>query len=318
MAGAIEIEISGEKVQGTTDESVSIKSAGAMNKWVFRLLLIGLAALNGCNRQPTDEKIIARVGTVRLTMDDARHSIDTSQAPFESQLPGYVSLWVTNTLLFQEAQREGIDNTERFRGQMEETRKQIAIQDLLQQYVYTDTGGVDEQALRAYFDKHVNEFFVAEDMIKLNSIGFNSREDASAFAASVTQERSWDDAVSKTRKSTSGSLQIISVAANQYYSRRSLFPAELWKVASTLNTGDVSFPIKTNLGYFIIQLLSVLPQGKPAEFDLVRDEVKNRALIEIRRQHYEQYLGTLRKRYDVEILLNTGKLQDSTQSQYHE
>lgn len=251
-------------------------------------------------------------------MDDARHSIDTSQAPFESQLPGYISLWVTNTLLFQEAQREGIDNSDRFRNQMEETRRQIAIQDLLQQYVYSDTAGADEQALRAYFEKHVNEFFVAEDMIKLNSIGFNSRENASAFAASVTQEHSWDEAVAKTRNSASASLQIVSAAANQYYSRRSLYPPELWKVASTLNANDVSFPIKTNLGYFIIQLLSVLPQGKPADFDLVRDEVKNRVMIEIRRQHYEQYLGTLRKRYDVEILLNTGKLQDSTQSQYHE
>jgi parvulin-like peptidyl-prolyl isomerase len=155
-------------------------------------------------------------------------------------------------------------------------------------------------------------------MIKLNSIGFNSREDASTFAAAITQDRSWEDAVSKARNSTSSSGQIVSAASNQYYSQRSLFPPELWKVASTLNAGDVSFPIKTNLGYFVIQLLSVVPQGKTAEFDLVRDEVKNRVLIEKRRQRYEQYLGTLRKRYDVEILMNTGKSQDSLQLQHHD
>jgi parvulin-like peptidyl-prolyl isomerase len=155
-------------------------------------------------------------------------------------------------------------------------------------------------------------------MIRLNSVGFNSREDASAFAAAIIQNRSWDDAVSKARSSASSAGQIISVASNQYYSQRSLFPTELWKVASTLNTGDVSFPVKTNLGYFVIQLLSVIPQGKPADFDLVRDEVKNRVLIEKRRQRYEQYLGTLRKRYDVEILMNIGKSQDSLQLQHHE
>ena len=285
---------------------------------VFGLLLASFIMLGGCNRKTSDDKVIARVGNVRLTIDDARHSIDTTQGSFEQQLPGYISLWVTNTLLYQEAQREGVDNTDLFKNQIEETRRQIAIQDLLQQNVYADTGGLDDQTLKAYFDKHMNEFFVAEDMIKLNSIGFNSREDASTFAAAITQDRSWEDAVSKARNSTSSSGQIVSAASNQYYSQRSLFPPELWKVASTLNVGDVSFPIKTNLGYFVIQLLSVVPQGKTAEFDLVRDEVKNRVLIEKRRQRYEQYLGTLRKRYDVEILMNTGKSQDSLQLQHHD
>jgi peptidyl-prolyl cis-trans isomerase C len=285
---------------------------------VLGLLIVVLAALDGCARKSPDERILARVGNVRLTMDEARHAIDTTQGPFERQLPGYISLWVTNTLLFQEAQRQGVDNTDLFRQQIEETRRQIAIQDLLEQHVYADTSGDDEQTFRAYFDKHAAEFFVTDDMIKLNSVGFNFREDASAFAAAVTQNRSWDDAVSIARNSTSSAGQMISASSNQYYSQRSLYPSELWKVASALNTGEISFPIKTNLGYFVIQLLSVIPKGKPAEFDLVHDEVKSRVLIEKRRQRYEQYLGTLRKRYDVEILVNIGKSQDSLQLQHHE
>ncbi|MFI5253162.1 MAG: peptidyl-prolyl cis-trans isomerase [Bacteroidota bacterium] len=289
-----------------------------MKTFAIGLLLLAGVIAGGCNRQPPDEKIIARVGTMRLTMDDARHSIDTSQGPFENQLPGYISLWVTNTLLYQEAQREGIDNTDLFRGQIEETRRQIAIQDLLQKNIYADTAGINEQALRSYFSQHGNEFFVTEDMIKLNTINFVSREGAGTFAASVVQARSWDAALAKARSSMTLSPEIVSVAENQYFSQRTAFPPELWKVASTLDAGEVSFPVKTNLGYFIIQLLSVLPQGKKAEFDLVRDEVKNRYLIEQRRMRYEQYLGTLRKRYDVEILVNAGKIQDTTQVHPHE
>jgi peptidyl-prolyl cis-trans isomerase C len=285
---------------------------------VFGLLLVLLTMLSGCTRKPSEEQVIARVGNVRLTMDDARRSIDTTQGSFEQQLPGYISLWVTNTLLYQEAQRQGVDNTDLFRNQIEETRRQIAIQDLLQMNVYADTGGTDDQALKAYFDKHMSEFFVAEDMVRLNSVGFTSREDASGFAAAITQDRSWEEAVLRAQNSVPAAGQIVSAASNQYYSQRSLFPPELWKVASTLNAGDVSFPIKTNLGYFVIQLVSVIPQGKPAEFDLVREEVKSRVLIEKRRQRYEQYLGTLRKRYDVEILMKIGKSQDSLQLQHHE
>lgn len=281
-------------------------------------LLICAVLLSGCSRQQQDEKVIARVGNVRLTIDDARRSIDTNRGTFDNQLPGYIALWITNTLLYQEAQRKGIENTDLFRNQIEETRRQIAIQDLLQQNVYADTSGLDDSALKTYFDNHPDEFFVTEDMVRLNSVGFNSREEASRFAASVIQTRSWDNALSKARNSASSFLDIVSVATNQYYSRRSLFPPEIWKVASTLNIGDVSFPVKTNLGYFVIQLLSVLPRGKSAEFDLVQEEVKNRVLIEQRRRRYQEYLGTLRKRYDVEILLNVGKSNDSTQLQYQD
>ena len=285
----------------------------------FGFLLVFTAVLSGCSRQPQqDEKIIARVGTVRLTLEDARHSIDTSQGSFENQLPGYISLWVTNTLLFQEAQREGIDNTDRFRDQLEETRRQIAIQDLLQQNIYADTSGLDTPVLKAYFDQHANEFFVREDMVRLNSVCFNSREIAADFASIISQEHSFADAVTRARNSNSMAPDMVAVVSNQYFSQRSLYPPELWKVASTLKAGEVSFPVKTGLGYFVIQVISSIPQGKTAEFDLVRDEVKNRVIIEHRRHSYDEYLGTLRKRYDVEILVNAAKLQDSTQLQHHE
>ena len=274
--------------------------------------------VSACNRSAPEEGGIARVGSKRLTLAEARRAIDTTQGPFTQQLPKYISTWVTDELLYQEAQREGMENNESFKEQLEQTRRHLAIQNLLQQYVYEDTAGINEAALRAYFAEHAGEFIVRENMMKLNIIGFTSREFASNFAAAVTAESPWSAAVAKAKADPSVSGSIIALPTNQYFSELTLFPPELWKVASSLNVDEVSFPVRTNLGYFVIQLLSFIPEGKPAELDIVRDEVNARLLIERRRQKYAEYLGTLRKRYDVEVLLNSITLEDSTKSQHHE
>lgn len=272
--------------------------------------------MGGCGRPSADESTIARVGGARLSLADAKRAIDTAEGSFNQQLPRYIAEWVSDELLYQEAQREGIENSDQFHRQMDQTRRQIAVQNLLQQVVYSDTGSIEESTVRAYFNQHASEFFVREDMVKLNVVGFTAREPAGDFAAGISSDNPWSAAVARA-KSASGP-SIIALPGNQYFSQQTLFPPELWKVATTLNVNEVSFPIKTNIGYFVIQLLAVIPQGKAAELDVVRDEVRERMLIERRRQKYAEYLGTLRKRYDVEVLLNSVSLDDSIRSQHHE
>ena len=288
------------------------------------LFLAALVAVNGCSRggqSGSDENIVARVGSKKLTMDDVRHAIDTTQGTLVQQLPGYISVWVTDELLYQEAQRENIEGSDRYKEQMEQTQKQLAIQNLLQQFVYADTSGINEDLIRAYFDQHSAEFVLREDMMKLNIVGFTTRESASDFAASVGEASggdSWAAALTKAKSSPSGAQSIIALPTDQYFSQRTLFPPELWKVAASLNINEVSFPVKTNLGYFLLQLLSVIPQGKTADLDIVHDEVRSRLLIERRRQKYSEYLGTLRKRYDVEVLVNSVPMDDTSKVQHHE
>jgi hypothetical protein len=53
-----------------------------------------------------------------------------------------------------------------------------------------------------------------------------------------------------------------------------------------------------------VQYLALAAQGKTDEFDIVREDVNDRVLVESRRSKLESLLGTLRDRYGVEILIN--------------
>ena len=68
----------------------------------------------------------------------------------------------------------------------------------------------------------------------------------------------------------------------------------------------------------MVQPLSVVRRGSPATFELVRDEVRQRLRVEEHRKRYDDLLGTLRKRYNVEVLLSPGESADTAQVQSHE
>jgi hypothetical protein len=149
-------------------------------------------------------------------------------------------------------------------------------------------------------------------------IVFNGRAQASAFAATVSRDGSWNTAVQYALHDTTASTGVVSFTTNQYYTQHTLFPPELWKVAAELNVNEVTFPVKTSLGYYVLQALALQKKGTPADFDLVKDEVRQRLRLEERRMHYTDLLGTLRKQYNVEVFMDADTSLDTTRIQTNE
>ncbi len=262
--------------------------------------------------------MIARVGGTELTLEEAKAAIDSSRDSFESRLHSYTSSWINTQILFQEAQRQGIRKSESFQKMLADAEQQLIVQEYIQQRVYNDSIIISENEMRAYFDNHSAEFFVREDMLKMNVITFSSRDRATAFTAVISQGSSWKETLENIMLDTSSFSGIVSFVTNKYYSQKTLYPAELWKVAITLSPNEVSFPVKTVLGYYVLQTLSMIKQGKPEEFDFAKDEIRERLLIEKRRQRYTDLVGTLRKQYNVEMLLPKFSQSDTTQVNTHE
>jgi len=269
----------------------------------------------GCQRQPQG-KIIARVGDEVLTDNEALAHIDTLLKPTDDQLKRYVIQWINNELVNQEARRRGIDKEDRFIHQSQEAEKIIANQYFLERYIYSDTMGIKSILLHEYFKNHSSEFLVQEDVVKINVITFNTRERASSFASSVLRGVFWSDAISAVLSdSTSG---VVSSFTEKYYTQHTLFPTELWKLASTLGINDVSFPVKTPMGYSVIHMISVIKKGEPADFAFAQDEIRGRVLIEQRRKRYNELLENLRNKSKVDIFLNTSINSDSNKVVNHE
>ena len=282
---------------------------------MYAMMIAGALAslLPGC-RQPKDKidrQIVARVGDRELSLAEVKGIIDTTQGPFETQLRSYVTHWINTELIYQEATRQGTETSGPFKRELQDVTRQLVNQFFLEHELYADSGNVDEPAMQAYFTAHAQEFPIREKMIRLNIIVISTRERASAFAAKVSRGTSWKVAADNLLQDSLAASSIRSISPGQYYTSHTLFPQEFWKVAQALNPGDVSFPVKTPLGYAVIEFLGSVRQGQPATYELARDEVRQRLLMEQRRRQYNELLGTLRKRYAVQVFMGSTTSMDS-------
>lgn len=283
-------------------------------RFVALSLLLPAVLLFSCRPQ-RNGRVIARVGDSELTLEEARAHIDTTRTAFDYALSDYVSYWVNTELLYQEATRQGVENSPEFIRQLEDVRRQLANQTFLDRQVYSDTTELTPETMQQYFKQHAPEFQIHENTLKLNLIALNSRDRANAFAEALAKGAAWKSAVDDLLGDSAVAPSVLSVISAQYYTSQTLFPPELWKVASALSINEVSFPVKTAGGFFVLQSLAQLQQGSPAEFDLARPEVRQRLLIESRRRRYDDLLGTLRRKSGVEVMLGTHRAADTAHVQ---
>jgi len=248
---------------------------------------------------------MARVGSDTLTLDEALSHIDTTRGDRNVQLRQYIASWINSDLLFQEARRKGVDNSENVNNQLEEIRRQLANQSYLEQYVYHDTAAIPDDTLRAYFERHAAELVVPEDVKQLNIALLNSREKASAFAASVSQGTPWNASIAALMKDTGSASTLVSASGGKYYTSHTIVPQELWRVTQSLAPSEVSFPVKTGSGYVVVQVLRTYKQGASSPFELARDEIIQRMLLDRRRKKYDELLATLHHRYSVQVYFSS-------------
>ena len=279
------------------------------------VVVIAACALVAC-RQEKKGTVIARVGAAELTMEDARAHIDTTQGAIGFRLHEYASSWINAELIYQEAARRGVENTPDFQQELADVKRQLANERYLEDVIYTESGIVSDDIMVEYYRHHRAEFLVRDNMIKLRLMVCSSREQASRFAGKVVQTGNWDEAVRLFRSDSTAPVGATSELPAQYYSQQTLYPPALWKVAAALAMNEVSFPVRAGDKYYVLQPVAAVQQGKPADYELVRDEVRQRVDIERRRMTYENLLGTLRKRYAVELFIGSGTLPDT--SQVHE
>ncbi|MDI6767096.1 MAG: peptidylprolyl isomerase [Bacteroidota bacterium] len=288
-----------------------------MSNIIYATICILSIFVVSCRKQ-TEGTIIARVGETVLTLEEAKVCIDTSQGPFQNQLNSYVKHWITEELLFQEASRKGIENDEQYQLQIRDVQRQLATQRFIERAVYGDTISLSDSLLMHYFEAHRAEFFIREDMIKLNYVIFNTREQASMFAAKVSRGALWQDAISNVQNDSTLQASLLYHSENQFSTKQTINPPELWKIAATLNSNEVSFPVKTAMGYCVLQPLDKKKRGDTAEFEIVRDEIRERVLIKERRNKYKKIINDLHRRYKVEILIPEATNTDTIAAQLYE
>jgi hypothetical protein len=279
---------------------------------IHSILLFTLAFTFGCQRDKPDA-VLARVGDAVLTEQNLRKHFDDFKSITETELRQYIQRWINEELLYQEACRKGIDKTEDYAEQLELIKRQIAGQQFLEKEIYSDTSSISDSAAQNYFENHKEEFPVRDDVVKLQIAHFTNRDGAASFAATLAHGVTWGSALTIIKNDTTRKNILINDIPPTYYTEHTLFPEEMWKVAATLTAKDISFPIKISGGYAIIVFLERKRQGDQPTYEVVHNEVRERLIIEKRRNKYTELLESLRKRYRVETHINKNQLSANQQ-----
>jgi len=256
--------------------------------------MIGFGA--GCGKHKPAQTPVARMDDKTLTIEDIRAEIDTTRNPTNAQVQQFIQRWLRDELLYQEALKRGFDQSEEIERRVAEARRQLIINALLEQEVYSlKPEDIPLEEVRSYYEAHGKEFILPQDVVLLSYVLFKNRDVATEFRNAVVKGKSYQTALKEM--TIPPEVRIDSV----YYTQATLLPAELWRVATTIKEREVSFPISTTQGFYVLYVWKYIKHGQQADLGYVEPEIRGRLVIEKRQKVYDSLLATLRSHHSIQV-----------------
>lgn len=256
-------------------------------------------------RIPADRiRHIAQSILSRLIDEELRHqaiireNITLTEPEFESAYKEYTSRFVDTEGRFDESQFRA--TLERNRVSVEELKEQIRQESLSRKLVdKLGTISVEEAEMRSFYDQNSSSWVEDE-----------SRDVRPILMPIGPGGREAEDAARKKAEAASDALRAggdFEQIAEQYGDRprapihllRTSAETELARAAFELKVGEVSRPVRTRWGYFVIRLIEK-NESRVRPYDEVRDEIRHR--IRERKVYLEGLRIVRDMRKDAEII----------------
>jgi len=249
-------------------------------------LVIGLSfVLTGCSHHQENGRVLASVNNSDLYMKEVAAHVDTSSA---YAVRNYVSHWVSQQLLCDEAKKEGLDNAADFQTNVAEYARQLAITKLLNKKVYETPIELTRDEISSYYDSHRTEFRASSEVAFVNLVAFDKRTFAVSFRNALISGSSWNELFNDIPVSA-----IIDVKDSVFITSSSVQPA-IWNVVMSLENRGVSFPIRVDTLNYVVQVIGKFGIGELLPLAYESTRIQQRLIIEKRRLLYHSLLDSLR------------------------
>jgi peptidyl-prolyl cis-trans isomerase C len=243
-----------------------------------------------------EEVVLAKVNDTTITMADFEEAI--SALPPQQQFLAltnseeFLDSLVKRELVFQEAERQKLDNDPLVKQIMAKLRKEVLIQALLRR-VMEKVNDVTDTEAKGYYQKN-KEKFKTPEKITASHIVLKTEEEAQAVLAALKEGQDFADLARKhsigPRAAQGGFLGSIT---------RGEMPKEFDQVAFNLPVGKTSDIVKTPFGFHIIKVTERTAPRQLA-YGEVAQQIQQRLRAERQQEAIREFLDGLLKKATVE------------------
>ncbi len=255
------------------------------------------------------QNTLATIGRHSISVADLNDRIKTYPEQYRAQLmlkenkEKILNQMVEEQLLMQAAAQEGIDRRDEINKQIEQSKKEIILNTLINEKINSQVT-VTEEEVKAFFKQNEAQFNEVESrrvqhiLVKDQSKAEELMKKAKSGAdfATLAKENSLDPT-----GQNGGDLG---------WFQRGQLVKEFEQAAFSLKSrGEISGLVHTQFGWHVIKLLDVRIRPKLA-FNDVKQALQNQLLANKRQAKSQEYLKTLKEQFKVKV--NAKKLETTT------
>lgn len=261
-----------------------------MRNRLKRLLIVSLILLTGCSKKTINDDYVARVKNEYLL----RQELAGMDSNF---VRSYIDEWVNNNLLYVEAIERGYGKSDKIERIVNEFRKSLVVNTFIQSEIISRAMNISDEEVMEFYQKHQDEFILDRPVVKIGYIKSLSRTDAVALRSKILKEKDFKTAVENLSKEQG----VVEIVVLRYFDQFNIPSSDLWRVAWGLNKGEISFPVRSGDGYFLIYLYDKKEAGSKADFDLIADDVRERAIVHRQNLLLDSLITELKRKYHYEV-----------------
>ena len=212
-------------------------------------------------------------------------------------LPKILDKWVSNTLMYQEALRRGLEKEPQIQAHLKRLERDYLVNELLDRITTNVKVGQDQQM--QYFNQHKDEFSYE---VKIARIVL---ADSLTAAQTLAELRAGAD-FTKLAKERSQDVALEAGAESRYFARNVGDPRmggdpAVAEAIFALSAGQITDVVPSQEGYQIIKLVDKKKVKADATFAEARDEIE--AILSYRRSQavVDSVLTSLREKAKIEL-----------------
>jgi len=278
---------------------MTLKKRNAVSSRFVRvcIALSSLAILAYTCHKRTDSPVIARVGRAILTLDDLYERIppEYSDRITREQKINYVKLWIDTELLYQEALRLNVHKEPEIRSRLTQMKKDLLSAEMISRNAVTASKNpISDDAVRAYYEEHKNEFVRGSDVIKYQEIVVGDQKTAWEVHRLITAENFLDLAVKYSTAPVQDPRTIPYVPVSS-------LPKNLAALIPTIKINGTTAPVEADGAFHIVRILDKQPAGSTCSLEEVREEIISSLSTDVQKRSMDELLSGLRLKMDYEL-----------------